>query len=161
MSTRRLLPLARDASARPWTFYVLAAFFAAYVLFLYGPMLCMYVLSFQGEQGALSFPMRGLSLHWFHQLRDGRTADIGGAVARSIPLALVVMVITVVFSVAAGLGFRSLSPPWTPTWRAASIFAIPIDQALGTAPLVITRRSVGPDLGSDHRPLNISVGWAR
>ena len=95
-----------DAPSRPWTFYVLAHFFAAYVLFLYGPMLCMYVLSFQGEQGALSFPMRGASLHWFHQLWEGRSADIAGAVARSIPLALIVMVITVVFSVAAGLGFR-------------------------------------------------------
>lgn len=95
-----------DAPARPWTFYVLATFFSAYVLFLYGPMLCMYVLSFQGEQGALSFPMRGLSLHWFAQLWDGRTADLAGAVSRSIPLALIVMVITVVFSVAAGLGFR-------------------------------------------------------
>jgi putative spermidine/putrescine transport system permease protein len=99
-------PVAGDADARPWTFYVLALFFGAYVLFLYGPMLCMYVLSFQGEQGALSFPMRGASLHWFHQLWEGRSADIAGAVARSIPLALAVMVITVVVSVAAGLGFR-------------------------------------------------------
>lgn len=97
---------AGDAPTRPWTFYALALFFAAYVLFLYGPMLCMYVLSFQGEQGALSFPMRGASLHWFHQLWDGRSADIAGAVRRSIPLALIVMAITVVFSVAAGLGFR-------------------------------------------------------
>jgi endonuclease/exonuclease/phosphatase (EEP) superfamily protein YafD len=62
---------------------------------------------------------------------------------------------------ASGLGFRSLSPPWTPTWQVRSIFAIPIDQELSTAPLVVTGRSVGPDLGSDHRPLNISVGWAR
>jgi putative spermidine/putrescine transport system permease protein len=97
---------AGDVLARPWTFYVLAGFFGFYVLFLYGPMLCMYVLSFQGQQGALSFPMRGVSLHWFHQLWEGRTGDIAGAVWRSIPLALAVMVITVVFSVAAGLGFR-------------------------------------------------------
>ncbi len=96
----------RDAVPRPWTFYALAAFFTAYVLFLYGPMLCMYVLSFQGPQGALSFPMRGLSLYWFEQLWAGTTGDIGGAIRRSIPLALIVMVITVVFSVAAGLGFR-------------------------------------------------------
>jgi putative spermidine/putrescine transport system permease protein len=103
---RRAGAVAGDQPARPWTFYLLASFFALYVLFLYGPMLCMYVLSFQGEQGALSFPMRGVSLHWFHQLWEGRTGDIAGAVWRSIPLALVVMVITVVFSVAAGLGFR-------------------------------------------------------
>jgi putative spermidine/putrescine transport system permease protein len=93
-------------TSRPWTFYVLAVFFAAYVIFLYGPMMCMYVLSFQGPQGALSFPMRGASLHWFAQLWEGRSGDVAGAVQRSIPLALMVMVITVVFSVAAGLGFR-------------------------------------------------------
>jgi endonuclease/exonuclease/phosphatase (EEP) superfamily protein YafD len=62
---------------------------------------------------------------------------------------------------AGGLGFRSLQPPWMPTWRARSVFAIPIDHALGTAPLVITRREIGPDLGSDHRPLLVSVGWGR
>jgi endonuclease/exonuclease/phosphatase (EEP) superfamily protein YafD len=59
------------------------------------------------------------------------------------------------------LGFRSRSAPWTPTWRAASIFAIPIDHALCTAPLVIVGRSVGSDVGSDHRSLNVSVNWAR
>ena len=107
MSTTASIATAGDAPARPGTFYVLALFFAAYVLFLYGPMLCMYLLSFQGEQGALSFPMRGASLHWFHQLWQGRSADIAGAVQRSIPLALAVMAITVVVSVAAGLGFRS------------------------------------------------------
>jgi endonuclease/exonuclease/phosphatase (EEP) superfamily protein YafD len=59
------------------------------------------------------------------------------------------------------MGFRSLSPPWTPTWSARSIFAIPIDHALATAPLIITARSVGADVGSDHRPLNLAVGWGR
>lgn len=57
------------------------------------------------------------------------------------------------------LGFRSQSPPWTATWRAGSLFAIPIDHALCTAPMVITDRSVGPDVGSDHRPLLLTVGW--
>lgn len=107
-ATRAMLRARRraDADRRPWTFYLLAAVFAAYVLFLYSPMLCMYVLSFQGPQGALSFPMRGVSLYWFHQLWEGSTGDIAGAVQRSIPLALVVTLITVVVSVAAGLGFR-------------------------------------------------------
>ncbi|HTQ37331.1 MAG TPA: endonuclease/exonuclease/phosphatase family protein [Steroidobacteraceae bacterium] len=57
------------------------------------------------------------------------------------------------------LGFRSLQAPWRPTWEARSVLAIPIDQVLCTAPLVIVRRSVGPDVGSDHRPLEYSVGW--
>jgi endonuclease/exonuclease/phosphatase (EEP) superfamily protein YafD len=57
-----------------------------------------------------------------------------------------------------GLGFRSIAPPWTPTWRAGTPLAIPIDHALCTAPLVIVERSVGGDVGSDHRSLNITVG---
>jgi endonuclease/exonuclease/phosphatase (EEP) superfamily protein YafD len=62
---------------------------------------------------------------------------------------------------ASGLGFRSLQPPWRPTWRNGSVFAIPIDHALGTAPLVMTGRTIGPDLGSDHRPLVVAIGWGR
>ncbi len=110
-----------ESTTRPWTFYALAAFFGAYVLFLYGPMVCMYVLSFQGEQGALSFPMRGLGLHWFEQLWDGRSGDIAGAVRRSIPLALVVMCVTVVFSLAAGLGFRRQVPGSTAVFHAVIV----------------------------------------
>lgn len=92
---------------RPWTFYALACFFALYVLFLYGPMICIFVLSFQGPQGALSFPMRGVSLHWFKDLiTQSDTGDIHGAISRSIPLALIVMMITVVVSLMAGLAFR-------------------------------------------------------
>lgn len=59
------------------------------------------------------------------------------------------------------LRFRSLYPPWAPTWRVGSVFAIPIDHALCTPPLVITDRTIGPDVGSDHRPLLVDVGWER
>jgi endonuclease/exonuclease/phosphatase (EEP) superfamily protein YafD len=57
------------------------------------------------------------------------------------------------------LAIRGAAAPWVPTWRAGSAFAIPIDHALGTTPLVITKREVGPDVGSDHRPVRVSVGW--
>jgi putative spermidine/putrescine transport system permease protein len=92
---------------RPRSFYLLAAFFAAYVLFLYGPMLAIFVLSFQGPQGGLTFPMNGFSLHWFAKLFAGNgIVDIGAALRRSMALGLVVMVITVVLSVSAGMAFR-------------------------------------------------------
>ena len=88
-------------------FWPLAIFFAAYVLFLYGPMLVIVVLSFQGPEGGLTFPMRGWSLHWFYKLADGLgSVDIGSALWRSLGLGLTVMVFTVVFSVLAGLAFR-------------------------------------------------------
>ena len=60
---------------RPWTFYVLAAVFTLFVMFLYGPMACIYILSFQGPNGGLTFPLNGVSTHWFgalfHQERTG------------------------------------------------------------------------------------------
>ena len=42
---------------RPWTFYALAALFGLFLLFLYGPMLVIYILSFQGPDGGVTFPM--------------------------------------------------------------------------------------------------------
>ena len=88
-------------------FYALAAFFALYVLFLYGPMIVIFVLSFQGPMGGLTFPLNGLSLHWFQRLWEGGgIVDISGAFKRSLELGLVVMVITVVLSLMAGLAFR-------------------------------------------------------
>ena len=56
---------------RPPAFYALAAVFALFVLFLYGPMITIFVLSFQGPEGGLTFPMRGVSLHWFGKLWEG------------------------------------------------------------------------------------------
>ena len=88
-------------------FYALAAFFGLFVLFLYGPMIVIFVLSFQGPTGGLTFPMNGVSLHWFHRLWEGGgIVDIAGAFKRSLALGLVVMVLTVLFSLTAGLAFR-------------------------------------------------------
>jgi putative spermidine/putrescine transport system permease protein len=93
--------------SRPWTFYVFAAFFGLFVAFLYGPMTVIYILSFQGPQGGMTFPMNGFSLEWFQSLfAQKRVGDIAGAFVRSIELALGVAVITVVLSVVAGLAFR-------------------------------------------------------
>ncbi|MBV8615413.1 MAG: ABC transporter permease [Acetobacteraceae bacterium] len=93
---------------RPWTFYVLAAFFALFVLFLYGPMISVLILAFQGPSGALDFPLRDPSLIWFAELAHPKgTGDVAGAFGRSLPLALMVMVLTVLMSVTAGFAFRS------------------------------------------------------
>lgn len=59
-----------------------------------------------------------------------------------------------------GLGFRGNAAPWKPTWRVGSLLAIPIDHALCTEPLAVTKHEIGPDVGSDHRPVSLRVGWA-
>lgn len=96
---------------RPLSFYLLAGFFALFVLFLYGPTITIAILSFQGPEGGLTFPMRGVSTHWFHQLfAQQSVGDIWGAFRRSLVLGLMVMVATVVISLMAGLGFRKRFP---------------------------------------------------
>ena len=59
-------------SGRPWTFYALATLFGVFLLFLYGPMLVMYVLSFQGPHGGVTFPMVGFSTVWFADILQSR-----------------------------------------------------------------------------------------
>ena len=92
---------------RPTSFYYLAAFFATFIIFLYGPMLIIVLLSFQGPQGGLTFPMNGVSTFWFEQLWEGvGVIDIWRGFRRALQLGLVVMTLTVILSLAAGLAFR-------------------------------------------------------
>jgi len=98
---------ARQGEKRAPGFLPLAMVFALFVAFMYGPMLVIFLLSFQGPEGGLTFPMRGFSLHWFRSLAAGLgTVDIGAAFGRSLALGAVVMALTVLLSVPAGLAFR-------------------------------------------------------
>lgn len=96
---------------RPWTFYALAVLFGAYIMFLYGPMAVIYLLSFQGENGGVTFPMTGFSLTWFEDVfKPGQMANIPDSFGRSVALAGVVSILTTVMAVAAGLAFRRRFP---------------------------------------------------
>ena len=64
-------------------FYALAAFFALFVLFLYGPMIVIFILSFQGPTGGLTFPMNGFGfpkcsnlLSFSHNLKLVASANV-------------------------------------------------------------------------------------
>lgn len=99
--------MARFREPRAPGFWPLAAVFGLFVLFLYGPMLTIFALSFQGPEGGLTFPMRGVSLHWYRQLAEGLgVVDIGAAFKRSLALGVTVMVLTVGLSLLAALAFR-------------------------------------------------------
>ena len=87
--------------------WLLGGFFTLFVLFLYGPTLTIIVLSFQGPEGGLTFPMRGASLVWFTRLfQPQAVGDLGAAFARSLALGAMVMAVTVVISLAAAVAFR-------------------------------------------------------
>ncbi|MEO0944420.1 MAG: ABC transporter permease [Pseudomonadota bacterium] len=92
---------------RPRSFYILAAFFTLFLAFLYGPTITIAILSFQGPNGGLTFPMRGVSTYWFVDLFEQQAVgDIWGSFRRSFVLGLMVMLTTVVVSVMGGLAFR-------------------------------------------------------
>lgn len=94
-------------SERPPYFPLMVTIFAIFVVFLYAPIITIVILSFQGPEGGLTFPMRGVSLHWFVELFGPQSiGDIWGAFRRSFALGLMVMASTVVISLMAGLAYR-------------------------------------------------------
>jgi putative spermidine/putrescine transport system permease protein len=137
------------SETRGFAFYALAAFFGLFVLFLYGPILTIGILSFQGPKGGLTFPMNGVSLHWFYQLfQQQAVGDIWGSFRRSFALGLMVMVVTVVVSVMSGLAFRHRFK------GSAFLFY------LAVASLVIPSILVSLGVGLIFNILSIDVHWA-
>ncbi|MEM1189389.1 MAG: ABC transporter permease [Pseudomonadota bacterium] len=129
--------------------YFLGAFFALFVLFLYGPVITIGVLSFQGPQGGLTFPMNGVSTHWFTNLFEQQAVgDIWGAFRRSLVLGLMVMVTTVIVSVMSGLAFRKRFPGATPLFF------------LAVASLVIPSILVSLGVGLLFDQLGLPVHWS-
>ena len=51
-----------------WVNIGLGIYFGLILLFLYGPIIVMAILSFQGPNGGMTFPMQGFSLHWWGML---------------------------------------------------------------------------------------------
>ncbi len=97
---------------RPKSFYLFGLFFLLFLAFLYGPMIVIVVLSFQGPDGGMSFPMVGHSTLWFEQLLSGtgRIGDIPSAFVRSLETALLAAVLTAAICVSAGMAFRRRFP---------------------------------------------------
>jgi putative spermidine/putrescine transport system permease protein len=129
-------------------FYVLTAFFALFVLFLYGPLSAILILSFQGENGGLTFPLNGVSLHWFANLFETQAVgDFGGSFRRSAVLGLMVMAVTVVVSLLAGLAFRR-------NFRGATALFY-----LSVASLVIPSIVISLGIGVVFQRLGLQPSW--
>lgn len=92
---------------RPLSFYLLLGFFILFVLFLYGPMITIFILSLQGPDGTLTFPVRSFGFYWLGQVfQEQRVGNFVEPFLRSLLLGTVVMAITIVCSVLASMGFR-------------------------------------------------------
>ena len=92
---------------RTWIKGGYSVYYSIFVVFIYGPMIAMFILSFQGRRGGTSFPLRGVSLFWWNKLIEPSVVgDMQGAMLRSIILALMVMVVTALFSTMLAMAFR-------------------------------------------------------
>jgi len=131
------------------SFYLLSIFFTLFILFLYGPIITIAILSFQGPNGGLTFPMNGISLHWFYNLFEQQAVgDIWGSFSRSFILGFMVMFCTVIIAVMGGLAFRK-------NFRGSSIiFYIVI------ASLIIPSILVSLGIGLIFNILDLPVYWA-
>jgi putative spermidine/putrescine transport system permease protein len=70
-------------------------------------MIVMAALSFQGPQGAVTFPMRGLGFHWWGELVNGSRADtIRETAIRSLELSLVSGLVVAVLAFSLSMGYR-------------------------------------------------------
>jgi putative spermidine/putrescine transport system permease protein len=97
-----------EQKKRPLSYYLLAGFFGLFVLFLYGPMSAVFILSLQGPEGNLTFPMKGFGFTWMQSVfEEQRVGNFVDSFWRSLALGLIVMVLTVIFSVMSGMAFRS------------------------------------------------------
>lgn len=137
-----------NSDKRSREFYVLAIFFTLFVLFLYGPLSAIIILSFQGPNGGLTFPLNGVSLRWFANLFEQQAVgDFGGSFRRSFALGLMVMVVTVVVSLLAGLAFRRKF------WGATPLFY------LAVASLVVPSIIVSLGIGVLFSQLGLQPAW--
>jgi putative spermidine/putrescine transport system permease protein len=129
-------------------FYVLAAFFALFVLFLYGPTITILILSFQGPSGGLTFPMNGVSVHWFKNLFEKQmVGDFAGALQRSMILGIATMLVTVVVSFSAGLAFRR-------RFRGSGVIFY-----LAIASLIVPSILISLGIGLLFRLLGLDAAW--
>ena len=88
----------------------LGAWFGIFLLFLYGPILVMLVLSLQGPNGGSTFPARGLiSGYWYSYLGGSNSAGIRSAAAVSLVLAIIVGVISSALSLSLIMAYRRMS----------------------------------------------------
>jgi putative spermidine/putrescine transport system permease protein len=127
---------------------LLTLFFGCFVIFLYGPVLSIILLAFQGPEGGLTFPMRGVSLHWFEELWRGLgVVDISRGLRRSLFLGILVMIFTVILSLCAGLAFRK-------KFRGSGILFY-----LTIASLIIPSIAISLGIALQFRLLDETIKW--
>ena len=92
---------------RSVSFYLLTAFFGLFILFLYGPMITIFILSLQGPDGTLTFPVRSFGFYWLGQVfQEQRVGNFVEPFQRSLLLGAIVTVLAAGLSLLGAMAFR-------------------------------------------------------
>ncbi|MEO1621426.1 MAG: ABC transporter permease subunit [Cyanobacteria bacterium J06632_3] len=127
---------------------ILSIFFGLFLLFLYGPMLGIFILSLQGPDGALTFPVRSFGFYWLAQVfKEQRVGSFVESFQRSFGLGILVVAIAIVVSVMASMAFRG-------RFRGARpLFYLTISS------LVVPGVLISLGIGITFQVLNIQTNW--
>ncbi|MCA0044791.1 ABC transporter permease [Celeribacter litoreus] len=91
----------------------LAIYSGIFLLFLYGPMIVLAILSFQSADGGPQFPIREWSTYWYQHLlglaETSRVSQlpVGDSLIRSIILAFMTTVVSTILGVMSAEAFRT------------------------------------------------------
>jgi putative spermidine/putrescine transport system permease protein len=91
----------------------LALYAALFLLFLYGPMIVLAILSFQSQGGGPQFPIQEWSVYWYkHLLGLAETSrvsqlPVGDSLIRSLALAFLTTVVSVTLGTMSAEAFRT------------------------------------------------------
>lgn len=91
----------------------LAVYSGIFLLFLYGPMIVLAILSFQSAGGGPQFPIREWSTYWYQHLlgfaESSRVSQlpVGDSLLRSIMLAFMTTVVSTILGVMSAEAFRT------------------------------------------------------
>jgi putative spermidine/putrescine transport system permease protein len=104
----------RTRKQRDWVKWGLGAYYVLFIAFLYGPMIVMAVLSFQGYYGGVTFPFKGpLSLLWWKSLvydtvggSPTHASEIHTAALNSLKLSVVAGILVALLAFTTSMAFR-------------------------------------------------------
>ena len=106
--------ITRPTKRRDWAKGGLALYFAAFLVFLYGPMIVMAILSFQGYYGGVTFPFKGpVGLNWWRSVFEDQVngvfthaPEIRAAGERSLWLSLAAGAVVAFMAFSLSMAFR-------------------------------------------------------
>jgi putative spermidine/putrescine transport system permease protein len=138
----------------------LGIWFALFLVFMYGPILVMLILSLQDQSGQSTFPARGLiSGYWYNYLGGSQSADIRHSVVISLVLAVIVGLLSGALSLSLIMAYRRMR-----RWGTALLYLVLL--ALMTPGLLLSLgmsmwwKLLGLNANLYPTGLGVQVAWA-